>query len=224
MWHWIDDTDGVLRARSGPGEPHEARRLLVRLVASVCLFGMVYGAVMGSFGGLHADRLWQLLFSASKVPLLLLGTFSLCLPSYFVLNTVAGLRSDFGCALRLLLAAQVEMTIALCSLAPLTVLWYLSSGNYHAAIVFNGLAFAVASLATQASLRRRFRPLVQRSRKHQILLRAWLGLYIFVGIQLGWLLRPFVGEPNSAVQLFRADAWGNAYVEVFRHLAGLLLK
>ncbi len=185
---------------------------------------MVYGTVMGSFGGLRTERLLQLLYSASKVPLLLLGTFSLCLPSYFVLNTVAGLRSDFDDTLRFLLAAQVEMTLALCSLAPLTVLWYLSSGNYHAAILFNGLAFAVASLATQASLRRRFRPLVQRSRKHQVLLRAWLGLYIFVGIQLGWLLRPFVGEPNSAVQLFRPDAWGNAYVEVFRHLAGLLPK
>jgi hypothetical protein len=185
---------------------------------------MVYGAVMGSFGGLQADRLWQLLFSATKVPLLLLGTFGLCLPSYFVLNTVAGLRSDFDRALRALLGAQVEMTIALCSLAPLTALWYLSSGNYHAAILFNGLAFALASVATQASLRRRYRALVDRNPKHRLLLRAWLGLYIFVGIQLGWLLRPFVGEPNSAVQLFRSDAWGNAYVEVLRHLAGLLLK
>ena len=48
------------------------------------------------------------------------------------------------------------------------------------------------------------------------MLRAWLGLYIFVGIEMGWVLRPFVGNPDQPVELFRADSLGNAYVEVAR--------
>ena len=28
------------------------------------------------------------------------------------------------------------------------------------------------------------------------MLRAWLGVYAFVGIQMGWVLRPFVGQPD----------------------------
>lgn len=189
-----------------------------RLAASVILFGVGYGFVMGSFGGVAGAQVWQMLYSGVKVPLLLLGTFTLCLPSYFVLNTVAGVRSDFGRVLRALLATQAAMTVILLSLAPFTALWYFSTANYHSAILMNGAAFAVASLAAQTVLRRLYRPLIQRDRKHLVLLRFWLFLYVFVGIQLGWLLRPFVGQPDSGVQLFRDNAWGNAYVEVFHHL------
>ena len=46
--------------------------------------GLAYGSVMGSFGG----RIEQVAFSAIKVPLLLLATLMLSLPSYFVLNTM----------------------------------------------------------------------------------------------------------------------------------------
>jgi len=49
---------------------------------------------MGTFSGLAAGRFHQLLYSGVKVPLLMLVTFGLCLPSFFVLNTVAGLRDE----------------------------------------------------------------------------------------------------------------------------------
>lgn len=68
--------------------------------------------------------------------------------------------------------------------------------------------------------------------------RVWLLLYAVVGAQMGWVLRPFIGDPdmpfeffgardanffidvlrpfigspNAAVAFFRFDAWGNAYV------------
>jgi hypothetical protein len=146
---------------------------------------------------------------------------AICLPSFFVLNTLAGLRADFGQALRALLSAQAGMTLILCSLAPFTLVWYLSFANYHAAVLFNGLVFAIASVFTQSTLRRLYQPLLQKSSKHALLLRAWLVLYAFVGIQLAWLLRPFVGEPGLEVQWLRPDAWGNAYVEVLHHLVRL---
>jgi hypothetical protein len=41
-------------------------------------------------------------------------------------------------------------------------------------------------------------------------------IYAFVGIQMGWLLRPFVGAPNQPVQFFRRENWDNAYVIVTR--------
>jgi hypothetical protein len=44
---------------------------------------------------------------------------------------------------------------------------------------------------------------------------TWVGIYAFVGIQMGWVLRPFVGYPDTQVQFFRTDTWGNAYVIVF---------
>lgn len=224
MWAALEQAEQVLQGKFAAVAGIDSPAVLRRLLGFVCVCGVVYGTVMGSFGGIADGRIWQVMFSASKVPFLLLGTFAICLPSFFVLNTIAGLREDFSEAVRILMAGQAGMTLVLCSLAPLTAVWYVSSADYHAAILINGLAFGIASLATQVTLRRLYRPLVLRNPKHQFLLRTWLVLYIFVGIQLGWLLRPFVGQPDTPVQFFRADMWGNAYIEILAHVTSAFAR
>jgi len=179
--------------------------------------GVFYGAVMGTYSGLAENRLHQLLYSGVKVPLLLLATFLLCLPSFFVVNTVAGLREDFGQVLRAVVAAQACVTVALASLAPFTVVWYVSSTDYPSAILFNAVMFGVATAAAQVVVRRYYGPLIRRSSRHRLLLRFWFVLYAFVGIQMAWVLRPFIGDPHQPVEFFRSGAWGNAYV-VLVHL------
>src|SRR5215210_4606191 len=100
--------DDLLRGRT----PDEDRRAgLLHLLALVGLFGLFYGAVMGTFGGVQGERVLQLLYSGLKVPLLLLVTFGLSLPSFFVLNTLLGVRGDFAYVLRGLLATQAALTI-----------------------------------------------------------------------------------------------------------------
>ena len=173
---------------------------------------------MGCFG----LRGGQVAVSAVKVPLLLLATLALSLPSYFVLNTLLGVRSDFAEAWRAVVASQAGLTIILISLAPLTAFWYASSSDYQAAILFNALMFAVASFGAQALLRRGYRPLIAKNPRHRWLLRAWIVLYAFVGIQMGWILRPFIGKPTEPVQFFRHAEWENAYVVVARMIRAFL--
>jgi hypothetical protein len=174
--------------------------------------GLAYGAVMGSFGGMA----WQAVYSAVKVPLLLSATVGLSLPSFFILNTLLGLRDDFPSALRAVIASQAGLTVILVALAPLTAFWYASSAGYQEAILFNGAMFGVASAGAQVLLRRAYRPLVARHPRHRAMFRAWLVLYVFVGIQMGWVLRPFIGNPAGPVEFFRREAWDNAYVIVAR--------
>jgi hypothetical protein len=150
--------------------------------------------------------------------LLLMATLLLSLPSYFVLNTLMGLRSDFEAAWKAVVTSQAGLTIILVSLAPWTAFWYASSANYRMAIFFNALMFAVASLGAQAMLRRSYRPLIERDPRHRWLLRTWVVLYSFVGIQMGWNLRPFIGDPDQPVRFFREGHWENAYVVVARML------
>jgi hypothetical protein len=109
---------------------------------------------------------------------------------------------------------QAGVAVMLAALAPYTALWYLTSGGYHEAILFNVAMFGVASLAAQSLLRRHYRPLIARDPRHRLLLRGWAGLYAFVGIQMGWVLRPFVGDPSQPTRFFRVDTWGNAYLKV----------
>ena len=211
-------TDDVLRRRSWPME-HAA---LPGLAAMIVVFGMIFGAFMGSFGGFREDRALQIVYSGLKVPIMLTLTFVISLPSFFVLNTLFGLRGDFAVALRAVIATQAGLAVILASLAPLTAVWYLSFERYSAAIAFNGLLFAIASFSAQWILRDYYRPLIQRDRRHRWMLRIWAVLYAFVGIQMAWVLRPFVGDPNSRVQFFREDTWGNAYLVVFQVVARAL--
>jgi hypothetical protein len=214
-------TDDLLRGSlAGPAQTSVASRagILAHLVLTTILFGMLYGAVMGTFGGLEHGRWLQVLYSAMKVPLLLGVGFVLSLPSFFVLNTVFGVRADFADVWRALLATQAGLTVVLASLAPFTAFWYLSDGDYDTALTFNAAMFGVATLAAQWMLRRAYRPLVARNSRHRLLLRTWLATYAFVTIQMAWVLRPFVGSPGAPVSFFRREAWGNAYIELF-HIA-----
>lgn len=208
----------ILRGGAIAPATGSTRRRLVHMAAVLMVFGFLYGAAMGSFWQQNAPRPLQMFFSGVKVPLLLLVTFSLSLPFFFVLNSLLGLREDFKRVLLALLTTQAALTVILASFAPLTLTWYCSSADYPAAILCNALMFAVASLTAQVVLRHCYRPLIGRNPLHRRLLKIWLLIYAFIGIQMSWVLRPFIGDPGSPVQFFRENAWGNAYIK----LAGII--
>ncbi len=182
----------------------------------IVVYGVFYGGVMGTYGGVAGPRVLQVVYSAIKVPFLLLATFLISLPSFFVINTLLGLRSDFPHVVRALLSTQAGLTVILSALAPFTAFWYISGSAYETAILFNGAMFAVASVSAQWMLRRSYEPLLLRNVRHRWMLRAWLIIYVFVGIQMGWVLRPFIGNPAAPVQFFREGSWSNAYEVVIQ--------
>jgi hypothetical protein len=204
----LTDADDLLHARSTAAQP--GRRTWVVLIAIVVTFGVLYGVVLGAFRLLPE----QMLYSAVKVPLLLFATFAISLPSFFVIGTLLGLRTDIVDALRRLLAAQAVLAIVLAAFAPITGFMYASGIGYDMAKALNGTMFLVASVSAQVALRRLYGELVYRDRRHLVLLRGWLVAYAFVGIQMAWVLRPFIGRPGMETSFFRQGAWGNAYIEV----------
>lgn len=185
-------------------------------------FGLLYGAVMGCFGGLGAARGVQIAYSSLKVPVLLLVTFGLAVPPFFVMNALLGVRDDFAVALRAILEMQAGVALILASLAPLTLGIYASTSQYEAAVLCNFLMFTVAACSAQIILYRRYRALIARRAIHGRLMWAWLACYCFIGAQLAWTLRPFIGAPNAPVLFFRAGIGGNVY-EVLGHLLVKLL-
>ncbi|HEX8324473.1 MAG TPA: hypothetical protein VF595_11235 [Tepidisphaeraceae bacterium] len=206
----------VLAALRGEANDRSVGGLV--LLATLAIAG--YGAAMGSFGALYGGSMWQIAFAAIKSPLLIGVTFGLTLPSFVVLHLLLGLRQDLRDVIHSLLSAQVAVAVTLLSVSPLTLLWYLSVPRYESAILFNAAMFALASVAAQRPLRARYRPLIRRNPLHGRLLRVWLGVYAFVGIQMGWVLRPFIGKPFAPAEFLRPEKWDNAYVIV----AGLVWR
>ena len=211
--------DALLGALSSPAR--RAHELSARtLFLMILIAGPIYGAFMGSYFLHTSERLLMCLYAAVKMPLLVLVTAGLCLPAFFVLNTISGLRADFPRALRAILAGQAAFTVTLASLAPLTRFIYLMGLSHRAAILTNAVMFTVATCVAQVILWRWYRPLCASNKRHGMMLWAWIVLYAFVGIQMGWMLRPFVGKPTAPVQFFRSEPFSNAYMEVVRLVVG----
>jgi hypothetical protein len=216
---WAAGADELLRSAgrfSTAAPSHEAARLAVILIL---VAASLYGAVMGSFGLDSVWRLPQVLYSAVKLPLLLGATTLICLPGFFVLNTALGLRADWPISLRAILAAQAALSISLLSLAPITRFVYFTTTEYQHAHLANFGAFTIATLAGHSVMRRAYRPLAARRPLHRAALVAWIALYAFVGIQMGWMLRPFIGAPGVETAFLRDEPFTNAYVVVARLLS-----
>jgi hypothetical protein len=57
------------------------------------------------------------------------------------------------------------------------------------------------------------------------ILLAWLAGNLFLGSQLSWILRPFIGSPGLPVEFLRGDALrGNFYEAVFHALKHLFVS
>jgi len=186
------------------------------LLMLLCAASAVYGAVMGSWE-VHLDGRWRLMcFGALKMPLLVILTTLVCLPGFFVINTAAGVRDDFPIALRAIMGSQAAFAIALLSLAPVIRFIYACGVDQGDAILANAGLFALATGVAQGVLFRGYRPLRERSGVHRRLLWGWLVLYAFVGIQMGWMLRPFIGQLEIPPTFLREEPFSNAYIVVFR--------
>jgi hypothetical protein len=190
------------------------------LALVICVAAASYGAVMGSWRVFEPGRIVLVLIVASKMPLLICGTTLICMPGFFVLNTVLGLRADFAAAMRAVLAGQAALCAALLSLAPVTRFVYMCGVDHRTAILFNAAMFTLATVAAQVVMFRRYRPLMERRREHAVMLWVWVGMYAFVGMQMGWMLRPFIGNPAIRPTFFREEPFTNAYVVIVRLIFG----
>ena len=191
------------------------------LIAMTVVFSAIYGIVMGGFGFVVRGETRLLVYPllvAFKTPALLLITFALCVPSFYVVNAILGLRDDFAHALRAVTGTLACLSVALAAMAPLTLFFYFCTDYYDAAILFNGLIFAIGCGAALGVVRRYYGPLIRKSARHRAAMMAWFLLYIFVAIQMAWTLRPFIGDPNPEVPIvpFRSGDIDNAYLEILR--------
>lgn len=222
MLQLLATTDGLIKGL-GRRERLDAALKWWMLPLIVLATGPIYGAFMGTFALGTWERVPMIVYAAVKVPLLIFVTTALCLPGFFVLNTVLGLRDDFGRAIRAIFAGQAGLTVALASLGPITRFAYSSGVNHRQALLFNAAMFTVATAIGQVVLMRRYRELTSdpvNGRRHKAMLWMWVILYAFVGMQLGWMLRPFVGGPGRPVSFFREEPFSNAYVVIAKLIFG----
>ncbi len=184
------------------------------MLSSFCCFAL-YGAIIGTY---HSP--WQSLSSALKLPALYLITLLVCLPTLYIFNTLFGSRQSIAQHFTFLLAAVSVIAILLCGFAPVTLFFLITVEDYSFFLLLNVVIFGLTGIIGVSFLYQVMKPVLtgeaaDNAKVRTQILRFWLVLYGFVGSQLGWTLRPFVGMPGQ-FELFRpregsffSSVWGS---------------
>ncbi len=203
--------------REGIGLPEKTRAMLVSSIA----FLAVYGAVLGS-----THSLWQALSSAAKLPILFLATMMICIPTLYVFSLLFGSNQRLNQCVALVLSAITVTAVLLLSFASITFFFLLTTSGYQFFKLLNVLFFTIAGIIGMLSLKQGMQVVSAGDKeagrkKRNLVLYLWIVLYAFVGSQMAWTLRPFVGYPNAKFELIR-ELGGNFYADILASIGELL--
>lgn len=205
------------------------RHLGTRILPVIVVGAGLYGATVG---------LWrsplQSLYVGIKFPLMILLTVAGTALASGILAQGLGLRVGFRASAGAILVSFAITSVILGSLSPVILFLLLNAPpleSPEARTVYRLILLShvgCIGIAGAIGTTRLFRLLVHWTGATRIaarVLMAWLALNLFVGSQLGWIARPFIGTPRLPVQFLRPNAFkGNFYESVIRstqHLANL---
>lgn len=208
---------------------HSGRRLMATWLAVVVFGSALFGAAMGWW---RAPE--QALYTAIKFPLVILLTTLGNALLNAMLAPLLGVNMSFRQSLAAVLMSFTIAGTILGAASPLLafVVWNTpplelhdsaqTSHGFLLLLIVGTIAFAgIASNVRLLQLLRR----LGGSRAAWRVLFAWLAGNLFLGSQLSWMLRPFVGSPTLPVQFLRDDALaGSFYESVFRTARHLFLN
>lgn len=199
--------------------------ILICLAISIVM-GTIYGVEMGATNFLQGSpmdaghKALLVLITAVKVPCLFLLTLLIVWPPIYVSNAFMGARNSWRQITAMLLGGTAISSTMLASMVTVSFFFTLTSRQYDFIKLLHVLFFAYAGIVGLIFLQRCIGQL-SPSLNTRRLAFLWLLLYIFVGTQLAWVMRPFVGSPNEPFQVFRPRS-GNFYESVMGSVKQLM--
>lgn len=193
---------------------------LVSMIRYYLLRALAFAAITGAVLGTFSMNL-QILAGALKAPALLAGSLVVCLPALFTFNVLLGSRLSFLQTLAVVAVSTFLLSTVLVSLAPILLFFIISTSSKPFVVLLCVGIFGVSGLFGVSLLWSAMGYLTVRSgREYDAkIVQAWTVIYAFVGTQLAWILRPFVGDPGNFAW-FR-DIEGNFYVGLYQILGDL---
>ena len=205
-------------------------RDLFSLVMFVVLACAVYGAILA---GWRSSQLS--IYVAVKLPVLFLGTTAVVAMLNWMTANLLGAGLSFKSTVFAVFASMAIGGWILLSLAPVALFFLLSGAPYAGAhddlryahnwiLMTHILILALAGVGGNMALMQGLRRLVRPKCPTTGLFLAWLVAFGFVGCQMSWILRPFVGSPFYPVAFLRPDCLDrNFYEFVFTEVLPYLL-
>ncbi len=199
-----------------------------------CLGTVFAGA--GLFGAALGE--WrsplQALYGGIKIPLVILLTTAGTGLLNGMLAPLLGLNIKFRQSLLLILFGHTISAIILggfspillfvvCNAPPIQTSSTASTAGHNLVLLVEVGLIAFAGILASVRLRQLLNRLSGSAPVARRIMLAWLATNLFLGAQISWLLRPFVGSPGLPVEFLRSTAFqGNFYETVFLALKNLL--
>src|SRR6266516_3804789 len=192
------------------------RYAALTIVGLAGFFGFVAGAYSGPA---------QALSAGIKLPFLFFATFAVCFPAFFVVQVLVGSRLRLLQVVVLVFGALALTSVLLAAFVPITAFFLITGANYYFQHLLNIAIAGVAGLFGMYALHEGLSVVCEKRgvypRKALTIMRAWAVLFAFVGIQLAWSLRPFLGDRNEPFQVF-GRYQGNFYAAIIYAVNKLL--
>jgi MFS family permease len=190
--------------RTARGAIDVARAALVAIVVGAALFGGVVGSWRGG---------WQVAFAALKLPLVSIATLAIAAPAFFVITHVFGRPWPVRAVVSLMLAAGARLSLVLLASTP--VLWLLVNlgASYPLVKLLAALFYGLAGIAALALLVQG----VGRERGRAAIVSTFVCVFLLVGGQVAWVLRPYIGMPDrtAEVAFFTREREGGLVYQLF---------
>ena len=197
----------------------ESSSMILSQVGIIFLFSFFYGVVMGSYNS------WQqALVSGLKVPSLLILALFICFPAFFVIQYMMGSKMSFKQMMNMILSGFVVLTTIMASFAPIVIFFMITGNNYNFLKLLHVAIFAFSGIFGMRTMLEALKFSCEKKNVYPKIgvkiFKFWVVVFAFVGMQLAWNLRPFVGDKDSEFEIFR-ERESNFYLAVIQSTGAL---
>jgi hypothetical protein len=175
----------------------------------LCIFSFLYGVVMGSY---HSFS--QAVASGLKVSVLFSLVLLICFPAFFIIQFILGSKLRLQQMISVILSGFVLTTSIMVSFIPIAVFFLLTGGNYYFLQLLHIAIFILSGIFGMKTIVDALKFSCEKKNIYPhlgvVIFRFWVIIMVFVGVQLAWNLRPFLGDRGQSFELFR-EYEGNFY-------------
>lgn len=201
-------------------ESYNGKIILAQFVL-IILFTFFYGVIMGSYNSFA-----QAISTGMKLWLLFTLTLIICFPSFYIVQLILGSKIKIVQLLIILLSGFVMVSVTMLAFAPIVLFFQLSGDNYHFLQLLHVFVFGFSGVFGMKVVLDALTSIFEGKGIYPKIglnvFKIWIIIFAFVGMQLSWNMRPFLGSKQMNFQLFRTETQGNFYGAVFSAIGNLL--
>jgi len=186
-----------------------SKSFLFKQIGTILLFSFVYGIVMGSY-----NSFFQALVTGIKVPALITLVLLICFPALYVIQYILGSKMGLFQMAVMILSGFLMFSSILVSFAPIIIFFMITGNDYNFLKLLHVGIFTFSGIFGMRIILEALKFFCEKKNVYPKIginiFKFWIFVFAFVGIQLAWNLRPFLGDRDEEFELFRKRE-GNFY-------------